>query len=168
MKKIAIVLIVLMAMLGTTVVIFHGMLHNSITTTNKMQQTSTYTITSTTSTVTKAKGKPIASPPFVLSGFYLLNGSNNTVYLVFHKSITKVIIFNQTFVRGPPISTFNGILVLQNVTVYSQLEKTGEVTIQVYNGTGWQIVTLPVYYTSQQMQPYAWLYPEEPGTVYPF
>jgi len=144
--------------LAGTILIIHGMLYSNITT-NKIQQTSTYT--TTTNITTTIKPKPIASPPFIFQGLYLLNGSNNTVYLVFYKPITKVIIFNQTFVRGGPLSTFNGILGLQNTTIYSELEKTNNVTIQLYNGSAWETVTLPVYYVSQPMQPYAWLYLEE-------
>ena len=159
MQKIAIILGVLLIVLAGGVIIIHGMLHTGIAI-NKTQQSSTYAITVNTT----AKDKPIDSS-FLNQGFYLLNGSNDTIYLVFYKPITKVIIFNQTFIRGGPLSTFNGILGLQNATIYSELGKMNEVTVQIYNGTAWQTVTLPVYYTPQSMQPYAWLYPE--GIAYP-
>ena len=154
-KIIAIILGVLLIALAGAVVIIHGMLHTGIAI-NKTQQSSTAT-----------EVKTIASPPVIHQGFYLLNESNDTIYLVFYEPITKVVIFNQTFVRGGPLSTFNGVLGLQNATIYSELEKMNEVTVQIYNGTAWQTVTLPVYYTPQSMQPYAWLYPEETGIVYP-
>jgi len=148
MEKTAIILGVLLVVLAGTVLLIHGMLYSNIVT-NRMQQTSTYT--TTINITTTIKPKPITSPQFIFQGFYLLNGSNSTFYLVFYKPITKVIISNQTFIRGGSLSTFDGILGLQNTTVYSEFEKTNNVTVQLYNGTAWETVTLPVYYVSQPM-----------------
>ena len=91
-------------------------------------------------------------------GIYLLKNSN-VVYIVYYEPITQLKIFNYTFIRGGPISTFNGVLELQNTTIYQELENQKEVTVQIYNGTSWKTITLDIVYTTQVLQPYGFLVP---------
>lgn len=91
-------------------------------------------------------------------GIYLLKNSS-VVYIVYCEPITRLKMFNYTFIGGGPISTFNGVLELQNMTVYQVLENQKEITIQIYNGTSWKTIILDVIYTTQVLQPYAFLVP---------
>jgi len=93
-------------------------------------------------------------------GIYLLRNSSSVVYIVCYGQITKLKIFNYTFVISGPLSTFNGVLELQNATMYQKLQDQKEVTVQIYNGT-WKSITLDIYYTSQSLQPYTFLVPSE-------
>jgi len=138
--------------------------------THKTQQNSLNFITEQNSNITIKQNSSIIvinNNSITLSkGIYLLRNSNSIVYIVYYGQITKLKIFNYTFVIAGPLSTFNGVLELQNATVYQKLQCQKEVTVQIYNGTLWESITLEIMYTSRNLQPYAFLVPSE--EVIPF
>jgi len=84
------------------------------------------------------------------NGIYLLRNSSSVVYIVYYGQITKLKIFNYTFVISGPLSTFNGVVELQNATVYQKLQSQKEVTVQIYNDA-WKSVILDISYTSRNL-----------------
>lgn len=163
MEKLFIITGLLLIVLAGIVVVSHEMLNNNI---NVQQYSTSSSVEQSNTQATDVV--TVSTPAQQLSGegIYLLNGSNSTIYIVFSQPITKVIIFNATFVRTGPISVFNGALELQNSTLYSQLSNLNKVTIQIYNGTAWETVTLQIYSTSHEIQTYGFLVPE--GQIYAF
>jgi len=126
--------------------------------THKTQQNSL--ITGQNSTTSIKQNSSIIVINTVSKGIYLLKNSSSIVYIVYYQPITKLKIFNNTFVNAGPLSTFNGVVELQNATVYQKLQDQKELTVQIYNGT-WESITLVISYTSQSLQPYAFLVPSE-------
>ena len=57
---------------------------------------------------------------------------SNVVYIIYYGPITRLKIFNYTFVISGSLSTFNGVLELQNATVYQKLQDQKEVTVQIF------------------------------------
>ena len=129
--------------------------------THKTQQNSLNSITEQNSTsIIKQNSSIIVinNDSVTLSkGIYLLRNSSSLVYIVYYGQMTKLKIFNHTFVIAGPLSTFDGVLELQNATVYQKLQGQKEVTVQIYNGTSWKSTTLDIMYTSRNLQPYAFL-----------
>jgi len=137
--------------------------------THKTQQNSLNFITEQNSSSTIKQNSSIIvinnSVMILSKGIYLLRNSSSVVYIVCYGQITKLKIFNNTFVIAGPLSTFNGVVELQNATVYQKLQGQKEVTMQIYNGT-WESITLVISYTSQSLQPYAFLVPSEEITPF--
>lgn len=142
---------------------------SSTTSTKSTTSTTTTTVQSNTSVennsvVVVKNVTNVTLPPG--EGIYLLKNSSGVIYIVYSHPITRLKIFNYTFVIAGPISTFNGILELQNMTLYQELENQKEMTLQIYNGTSWDEITLDVNYIAQSLQPYAFLVPS--GKIEPF
>jgi len=131
--------------------------------THKTQQNSL--ITEQNSNTSIKQNSSIIVINTVSKGIYLLKNSSSIVYIVCYQPITKLKIFNNTFVIAGPLSTFNGVVELQNATMYQKLQGQKELTVQIYNGT-WESITLVISYTSQSLQPYAFLVPSEEITPF--
>ena len=153
MKGLIAVSLIIVAILAL-VLITHKAQQNSIT-----GQNSNTTIKQNSSVIA------INSSAVPSEGIYLLRNSS-IVYIVYYKPITGIKIFNYTFDIAGPLSTFNGVLELQNSNVYQKLQSQKEVTVEIYNGSKWENITLEVMYTSQSLKPYAFLVPS--GEVIPF
>jgi len=161
---ITLLLIVIITMVGVTVLGMYKALQNNpgsitipqsnINYISRSSTTLTQSNTSVTSSIIAVKN--VTTP--LSEGIYLLNNSN-IIYIVYGQPITQLKIFNYTFVRGGPISTFNGIIELQNTAIYQELENQKEISIQIYNDTSWKTITLYIMYTTQGQQPYAFLIP---------
>ena len=132
--------------------------------THKTQQNSLNSIMEQNSntTIKQNSSKIVINNDSVMlsKGIYLLRNSSSVVYIVYFGPITKLKVFNYTFVISGPLSTFDGVLELQNATLYQKLQGQNEVTVQIYNGT-WKSITLDISYTSHTLQPYAFLVPSE-------
>lgn len=138
--------------------------------THKTQQNNLNSITEQNSnTIIKQNSSIIVinnNSVMLSKGIYLLKNSSSVVYIVYYGQMTKLKIFNHTFVIAGPLSTFDGVLELQNATLYQKLQGQKEVTVQIYNGTSWKSITLDIYYTSRNLQPYAFLVPSKEITPF--
>ena len=161
---IMLLLIIIVAIVGATVLAMYRAQQNNLSLITTQQSNINYISSSArliqgNSSITNSSIIVLKNVTTPLSeGIYLLkNGS--MIYIVYNEPITQLKIFNYTFIRGGPISTFNGVLELQNTTIYQELENQKEISIQIYNGTSWKTVTLDIMYTAQVLQPYAFLVP---------
>ena len=166
MKSLTITLlfIIIVAIVGATVLAMYKAQQNNLSLITTQQSNINYISSSTrlvqgNASVTNSSIIVLKNATMPLSeGIYLLkNGS--VVYIVYNEPVTQLKIFNYTFIRAGPISTFDGVLELQNTTIYQELENQKEITVQIYNGTSWKTITLDAMYTSQVLQPYGFLVP---------
>ena len=155
--KVLIALSLIILVIVALVVITHKTQQNSLIT----EQNLNSTIKQNSSIIVTNNSVTILS-----KGIYLLRNSSSVVYIVCYQPITKLKIFNYTFAIAGPLSTFNGVLELQNATVYQKLQSQKEVAVQIYNGTSWKSITLNISHTSRNLQPYAFLVPS--GEIMPF
>jgi len=159
MKSLIALSLIIVAIVGALVLITH-----------KTQQNSLNFITEQNSNTTIKKNSSIIvinNDSVTLSnGIYLLRNNSSVVYIVYYEPINKLKIFNFTFVISGPLSTFDGVLELQNATVYQKLQSQKEVTVQIYNGTSWKNITLDISYASRNLQSYAFLVPSEEITPF--
>jgi len=152
MKSLIALSLIIVALVGALVLVTHKTQQNSLIT----EQNSNATIKQKSSIIVMNNNSITLS-----EGIYLLKNSSSVVYIVYYGQITKLKIFNCTFVIAGPLSTFDGVVELQNATVHQKLQGQKEVTVQIYNGTSWKSITLDISFTSQNLQPYAFLVPSE-------
>jgi len=157
MKGLIALSLIIVAILALVVITHKTQQNNLITEQNSntvIKQNSSIIVINGNNSVTLSKG------------IYLLRNSSSVVYIVYYGQITKLKVLNYTFVISGPLSTFNGVLELQNATVYQKLQSQKEVTVQIYNDSTWESITLEIMYTSQSLQPYAFLVPSEEITPF--
>ena len=159
MKSLIALSLIMMALVGGLVLVTHKTHQNSLN--SITEQNSNTAIRQNSSIIVINNSVNILS-----KGIYLLKNSSSVVYIVYYGQMTKLKIFNHTFVIAGPLSTFDGVLELQNATVYQKLQGQKEVTVQIYNGTSWKSITLDISYTSRNLQPYAFLVPSEEITPF--
>jgi len=155
MKSLIALSLIMMTLVGGLVLVTHKTQQNSL---NSITEQNSNTAIKQNSSIIVINNNSVTIPS---KGICLLRNSSSVVYIVYYGQITKLKIFNYTFVISGPLSTFDGVVELQNATVYQKLQGQKEVTVQIYNGTSWKSITLDVSYTSQSLQPYAFLVPSE-------